>query len=91
MRAFFNYYFTVNLFNLIATVLFTMVASLYWLPILFCTFGLAAGLFAFEFFYKNQYYFYHNLGFTRKKLAVMTFSINAVIALFAFIIILLLS
>lgn len=89
MRAFFNYFLTVNLFNIGATLLFCLIVSPYWIPVLFCTFGLAAGLYLYQYYFKNQYYFYHNLGFTKKKLVVMTLSINAIIAIIALIIILL--
>lgn len=81
MRAFWVYYKTVNLFNLIASILLAFISGLIWFPILFCTVGLAMGFFAYSFYFKDQYYFYHNLGYTKRKLAVMMLVINAAIAI----------
>lgn len=81
MMVFWVYYKTVNLFNLIACILLAFISGLIWFPVLFCTVGLAIGFFAYNFYFKDQYYFYHNLGYTKKKLMVMMLVINAVIAI----------
>ena len=80
MRAFWNYFFKVNLFNIGISLLFSLVNGVVWFPVMVCTFGLAGGIFAFNYFYKYQYYFYHNLGFTKVKLGIMVFSLNCVIS-----------
>jgi len=87
MKAFFNYYLTINCINLPASILIALIAGANWLPISFCTFGLAMGLLAFNLLFKNQYYFYYNLGFTKTRLALMVFGFNCVIALLLFLII----
>ena len=81
MRAFWVYYKTVNLFNFIASVLLAFISGIIWFPVLFCTAGLVIGFFAYNFYFKDQYYFYHNLGYTKKKLAVMMLVINTAIAI----------
>ncbi len=87
MRAFWNYYFTINIVNCCFSLIVALVsAKAIWFPVLFCTMGIAVGTLAFNTFYKAQYYFYHNLGYTRKRLTFMTFVIN----LFAGILMLLL-
>ncbi|AWH85532.1 hypothetical protein HYN59_10605 [Flavobacterium album] len=77
MKAFWNYYITVNIVNCCFSLLVALFSlSAVWFPIIFCTIGIAVGIFTFNVFYKAQYYFYHNLGYTRQRLAFMTFGIN---------------
>jgi len=78
MRAFRQYYLTLLLFNLCFTAASAVFGNLLLLPIIFCTAGFAFSLFAFNKFFSKQYYFYNNIGFTRQKLAVMTFAVNLV-------------
>ncbi|RYJ42522.1 hypothetical protein [Flavobacterium beibuense] len=80
MRAYWSFFFRVNLFNVIASAI-ASVNMIIWFPVLLCTFGLAVGFYGFYYFYKNEFYLYHNLGFSKLKLGVMTFAINAAIAL----------
>jgi len=79
-KAFWNYFLTINVFNFPASAL-VAISGLQWFPISFCTFGLGMGLLAYHTFYKQQYYFYYNLGYTRTTLAVMVFICNLVIAI----------
>ena len=88
MRAYWKFYRDINLFNLVFCIMAMPLTSLVWFPILFCTLGVLAGMFAFRTFYNQQYYFYNNIGFTKGKLARMTFFINAVVALPVLIVIL---
>ena len=78
MRAFWNYYLTVNLFNIIFSVAAGSSGKVVWIPVMFCTAGLAFGLFAFNTFFRNQYYFYHNIGYTKLRLAKMMFIANLI-------------
>jgi hypothetical protein len=89
MRAFWNYYFTVNLVNFCFSAMAALISvNAKWLPILFCTAGIPVGILAYNTFFKNQYYFYHNLGYSRQKLAGMTFGFNLVPSLLLLIILL---
>src|SRR5687768_6238357 len=77
MKAFLNYYRTLTIFNLCFSLLVSLGSySPLWFPVTFCTAGFIFSLFAFGYYYKPQYYFYHNLGYTKKKLAIMTFVAN---------------
>lgn len=81
MRAFWNYYISINAVNLLASILIAIMNGLIWLPLSLCSFGLGIGLFVYQFFFKDQYYLYYNLGYTKIRLAVMVFACNAIIAL----------
>jgi hypothetical protein len=48
-------------------------------------------MFGYNFFFKDQYYFYHNMGYTKKKLALMTFGINLPTAAILLFLVLILS
>jgi hypothetical protein len=80
MRAFLHYYITVNLINICFSLLVAIVA-LHWFPIMFATGGILVGVLAYHTFFKNQYYFYHNLGYTKSRLIVITFALNLMPAL----------
>ncbi|MDV6166833.1 hypothetical protein R1T16_00245 [Flavobacterium sp. DG1-102-2] len=80
MKTFWHYYIKTTLVNLVASILLAFFSqNIYWLPILFATFGIALGILAFDYYYKHEYYFYHNMGYTRLTLALKTFYINLVI------------
>ena len=81
MRAFWNYYFTINVVNVLASIIIAIMNGPVWLPLSLCSFGPGIGLLAYYIFYKDQYYFYYNLGYTKKRLALMVFACNAIIAL----------
>ena len=81
MRAFWSYYFTVNAVNFIASIIIAFMSGWQWLPLSLCSFGLGMGLLAYHIFYKSQYYFYHNLGYTKKRLAVMVLGCNALLSI----------
>lgn len=85
MKAFWHYFTSVNAFNLVASVLAAVPAGLLYFPVIFTSFGTLAGLFCFSYFYNDQYYFYYNLGFTKKKLITTLFIVNAFIAFMLFI------
>jgi hypothetical protein len=87
MKAFYNYYLTINSISLPASVLIALIAGINWLPIAFCTFGLAIGLVAYNLLFNNQYYFYYNLGFTKTRLALIVLGFNCILAFLMFLII----
>lgn len=80
MRAFLNFYLTVNLFAIIVSVLVSAMSGLKYFPLVLCTFGTAVGLLCYNLYFKHQLYFYYNLGYTKNKLALTTFIINVVSA-----------
>ncbi|MFP9098334.1 hypothetical protein ACLI09_04710 [Flavobacterium sp. RHBU_24] len=80
MRAFFQYLLTVNIFNFIASLILSVAFGLGYFPVLFCTFGLGVGIIVYGFYFKQQYYFYYNLGFTRAKLVRMAFVTNFILS-----------
>jgi len=55
---------------------------------IFGVFGTGLGVLAFEYFQKQQYYMYYNLGFTKKYLILKTWAINFIIAVVTSILIL---
>jgi len=87
MKAFYNYYLTINSISLPASVLIALIAGIKWLPLAFCTFGLAMGLIGYNLLFKNQYYFYYNLGFTKTGLALTVFGFNCIVAFLMFLVI----
>jgi len=81
MKVFWHYYRIITLYNILFSIPTTLLTgNVYWLPILFCTFGMGAGILAFDYYFKQQYYFYHNMGLTRKKLTFMMLGVNTCIA-----------
>jgi len=48
---------------------------------LYITFGLAMGFAGFNSFKKDEYYLYYNLGISKKKLAKISFAINAILGI----------
>jgi len=81
MGALGQYVITVNVFNLMFCIILAVITGPVALPFIFCTAGLLAGLFMYNYFFKNQYYFYRNLGYTRSRLTLLVFGINVLIAI----------
>ncbi len=86
----FPYYRDVTLFALAICLLFGLASAgavdglLDWLLrtiIIFGVFGTGLGVLAFNYFQKQQYYMYHNLGFTKKELILKTWAVNFVIGI----------
>ena len=78
-KAFWNYYLTINAVSVPASAVLA-IAGLHWFPIAMCTFGPCMGLLAYHTLYRQHYYFYYNLGYTKTRLAVMVFALNALMA-----------
>lgn len=89
-RAFWHYYRITSIANLVYSSIFAAIKfDFIWLFLIYGTFGTGVGILFFNYYYKNQYYFYHNLGYTRRKLALNTFLVNIplfIIGLILFII-----
>jgi len=90
MRAFWHYYRTLNLFNIcFSSIVAFMAFKFYLFPLMFCTLGTIAGIFSYSYFFKNECYFYNNLGYSNLRLFTMTFVINIVLAIPVFLLTLL--
>ena len=75
-RAYWQFYKTI--FPFIATFSLVCIAfgGLLWALILFASIGPVIGMVGFGIFYKEQYYFYYNLGITRSTLTGISYLIN---------------
>lgn len=71
----------INIFNLIFSAIIGVISGFPWFLVSFCSIGIFMGLLGFQYFKKNEYYMYYNLGFTRATLLLYTFGINILIAL----------
>jgi hypothetical protein len=81
MKAYFKYFFDVNLFNFIYSVLISVILlNIVYIPIVFATVGTFTGLLSYKYFHNNEYYFYYNLGFSQKRLFLTTWILNIIIA-----------
>lgn len=77
IKVVFKYYCDVNFFNLIYSCLFgVLFLNFFLVPIIFGSVGTVLGILSFNYFYNNEYYFYHNLGFTKKKLNLTVLFLN---------------
>ena len=76
-KVFWHYYRTITVVNVIFSVVMALFTqNIFWLPILFTTIGIGVGVLFFNYYFSNQYYFYHNMGYTRKKLVLNTLFVN---------------
>lgn len=88
IRSFLHFYKQITAFNL-PTAIFTGIVVpighvgikgfLTTFSLVFITVGFIGGLYFFELRRKKQFYFYHNLGWTRLQLYIITFIINIII------------
>jgi hypothetical protein len=76
IRAHWQFYKTI--FPFIAAISLACIAfgGLFWAFILFAVLGPIIGMLGFGVFYKDQFYFYYNLGITQTKLLGGSFIIN---------------
>lgn len=79
--AFLKFYRDFNLYNgvfsVISGVYFGIISGL----LIFCTFGILIGYLGFNFFRKNEYYLYYNLGLSKQYLLKKVFLLNLLLAL----------
>tara|TARA_R110002072_G_scaffold16233_1_gene63722 strand:+ start:22423 stop:22734 length:312 start_codon:yes stop_codon:yes gene_type:complete len=69
-------------FGFVVLVLFGVL----WGYLLFCTLAFGMGLLGFQYFKKNEYYSYYNLGITKWQLAKSAFIINLLVGLPIFLV-----
>ena len=67
-RAFWKYYRDFNLYNLMFSVFSGIYFGLFSGLLVFLSFGMLIGYLGFNYFKKNEYYLYYNLGFSKKFL-----------------------
>jgi len=85
-KAIAKYFWDVNMFNIPFSFLLGISVGFLWSIVSFATFGFLIGLIGFNFFKKNEYYAYHNLGFTKLYLAKKVGFINVCIVVLFLII-----
>jgi len=85
LKVIFKYFLDVNLFNFIYSfVLGILFFNYIYIPFIFSTIGTFFGILSFKYFYSNEYYFYHNLGFTELRLNMTVLFFNVFISIFVF-------
>lgn len=77
-RAFWKYYLDVNLYNFYFSIIFAFTSGFFWALVIFCSFGLFVGALGYQYFKKNEYYMYYNLGFTKLKLLKNVWFLNLI-------------
>jgi len=87
-RAFWKFYQDNLIFNIPSALIFGMFFGILWGVLIFSSFGFLIGVIGYHYFYKEHYYFYYNIGWTRKKLMQQVFIVNFLIATFLISIIL---
>jgi len=75
-KAVIKYFWDVNMFNIPFSLLIGVSTGFLWSIISFASFGFLIGLLLFNFFKKNQYYAYYNLGYTKLNLAKKIWCLN---------------
>ena len=78
-RAYWQFYKSIFPFIAIFSILVVMYVGLAWGFVLFATIGLLFGFIGFWFFYNDQFYFYYNLGLSKKRLFLSSFFINILV------------
>jgi hypothetical protein len=87
MKIILKYFLDINLFNLIYSILVGILfLTPKYIPICFGTLGTIIGYWSYNYFFKNEYFFYFNLGYSKKKLILIVWSINLAISILTFII-----
>ena len=79
-RAFWRYYKDIALIDIPLSLVILFYSNLTLSLLFFCSFGVAFGLLFFKNFKSNEYYLYHNLGFTKKSLLQKVIIVNLAIA-----------
>ena len=75
-----KYYYDLTLYNFGFSVLIGLLIGVNAAIVSFGTFGMLVGLMSYRYFQNNQYYFYYNLGLSKKALITTTWIINSTIA-----------
>lgn len=78
--AFLKYYRDFNIFNVVFSVIGGIYFGAFTGLLTFCSFGMLIGYLGFDFFRKNEYYLYHNLGFSKRYLLKKVFLWNLIMS-----------
>jgi hypothetical protein len=88
MRIILKYFIDVNLFNIIYSILVGVIfLNPKYIPICFGSCGTFLGFLSYNYFYKNEYFFYFNLGYSKKKLFKIMWILNLIISIITFLIV----
>ncbi len=80
-RAYWQFYKTIVPFISVFAIICSLFGGLLWASLLFLIIGPFIGMLGFNVFYKNQFYFYFNLGITKTSLLKTSFIINFLIGI----------
>lgn len=80
-RALCRYYFSLNMYTLIASLIFGIISGPAFGIVIFCSFGILVGFLAYGYFNNNEYYMYYNMGVTKFQLVKTVFFGNIVLSL----------
>lgn len=78
-RVFWKYYFNLNFYNFLFSLVCGSIFTFVWGILVFFSLGIIVGAIGFRYFQNNQYYMYHNLGFSKMRLIKNVLAINAII------------
>lgn len=90
-NAFWKYYRDFNLYNLVFSAISGIYFGLFNGLFNFLTFGMFIGYLGYNYFRRDEYYLYYNLGFTKRSLVKKVWICNLIIAGPVILIVLLLS
>lgn len=76
-----RYYWDVTKFNLAFSLVCVPFVGIYQTILIFAVFGTPLGLLGYQYFYKNEYYGYYNLGFTKGRLIRFVWIVNSLLSL----------
>lgn len=80
-RAYWQFYKSIFPFIAAFSLVCITFGGLLWALLLFASIGPFIGMLGFRIIYKEQFYFYYNLGITRLKLMGVSFLINLLLAI----------
>jgi uncharacterized membrane protein len=75
-----KFYWDVNSINFVVTLAFIFSFGILWGAVIFSSFGLLIGLLNFHYWKNQEYYLYHNLGYSKLKLFRIIFLLNIAIS-----------
>ncbi len=81
MGAFVRYFFDVNFYSLMLAVVVGLYSGPIWAAIIFASVGCLLGIFIFHLTKPQEYYFYHNIGFSKLRLYRTVFIANVCLAI----------